>query len=89
MTRDILIMLTIEIDCERMFNIANAFYDHCRSYNSIIFDVIMMIRCYNQKKNEMNEKLTIMKNLITKQLQKKNDNSREEASHNVSIEIYQ
>ena len=70
MTRDLLIVSTIEINCERVFNIANALYDHRRSYNFIIFNVIMMIRCHNQKKNEMNEKLTTTKNLIMKQLQK-------------------
>ena len=70
MTRDLLIVSTIEINCERMFSIASAFYDHRRLYNSIIFSVIMMICCHNQKKNEMNEKLTTAKNLIMKQLQK-------------------
>ena len=70
MTRDLLTMSTIEIDCERVFSIASVFYDHRRLYNSIIFSVIMMICCHNQKKNEMNEKLTTAKNLIMKQLQK-------------------
>ena len=70
MTRDLLIVSTIKINCERMFSIASVFYNHCRSYNSTIFNVIMMIRCHNQKKNEMNEKLTTAKNLIMKQLQK-------------------
>ena len=70
MTRDLLIVLTIEINCEKMFNIASVFYDHRRSYNSTIFNVIMMIHCHNQKKNKMNVKLTTAKNLIMKQLQK-------------------
>ena len=70
MTRDLLIVLTIEINCERVFSIASVFYDHRRSYSSTIFNVIMIIRCHNQKKNEMNEKLTTAKNLIMKQLQK-------------------
>ncbi len=67
MTRDVLAILVVEVECERIFNVAEASYDHRKRYNSKTFFVLMLMRFFDQKKNvqerlnvdlEINEQLT-------------------------------
>ncbi len=62
MTRDNLAVSAADVECERIFNTAEALYDHRKSYNSIIFFALMMIRFHDQKKNsqaKLNADLTV------------------------------
>ncbi len=67
MTRDVLTIFTAEVECERVFNVAEACYDHRKRYNSNTFSALMLVRFFEQKKNaqerldvdfEVNEELT-------------------------------
>jgi hypothetical protein len=70
-------MLTIsaaDVNCERVFNFAEALYDHRKSYNSTIFFAMMMIRFHDQKKNsqaKLNADLAIEEKMINEDLNKK------------------
>jgi hypothetical protein len=60
--------------CEQIFNIAESLYDHLKSYNSIIFFVLMMIQFHEQKKNSqtrLNADFAIEEKLIIEDLNKK------------------
>jgi hypothetical protein len=74
MTRDNLAVSAANVECERIFNIVEALYDHRKSYNSIIFFALMMIRFHDQKKNsqtKLNTDLTIEEEMIIENLNKK------------------
>jgi hypothetical protein len=74
MSRDVLIVSTANVECERIFNIIEALYDHRKSYNSIIFFALMMIRFHDQKKNSqtrLNADLAVEEKLIIEDLNKK------------------
>ncbi len=74
MSRDELIVSAANVECERIFNIVEALYDHRKSYNSIIFFALMMIRFHDQKKNsqtKLNADLAVEKKLIIENLNKK------------------
>ncbi len=74
MTRDNLAVSAAGVECERIFNTAEALYDHRKSYNSIIFFALMMIRFHDQKKNsqtKLNTDLTIEEEMIIENLNKK------------------
>ncbi len=74
MSRDVLIVSTADVECERIFNTAEALYDHRKSYNSIIFFALMMIRFHDQKKNSqtrLDADLAVEKKLIIEDLNKK------------------
>jgi hypothetical protein len=58
MTRDVLAILAVEVECERIFNIAKACYDHRKRYNSNTFFALMLMRFFEQKKNTQ-EKLNV------------------------------
>jgi hypothetical protein len=67
MTRDVLTILAIEVEWERVFNVAKTSYNHRKQYNSKTFFVLMLMRFFDQKKNvqkrlnidlEINEQLT-------------------------------
>jgi hypothetical protein len=58
MTRDVLAILAVEVECERVFNIAKACYDHRKRYNSNTFFALMLMRFFEQKKN-IQKKLNI------------------------------
>ncbi len=47
MTRDILIVSTAKVECEKMFNTARIVYDNHKSYNSKTFFALMMIRFHD------------------------------------------
>ncbi len=51
MTRDFITVLVAEVECERVFNVVKALYDHRKSYNSKIFFAYMMIRFHDQNVN--------------------------------------
>jgi hypothetical protein len=74
MSRDVLIVSAANVKCEQIFNIVETLYDHRKSYNSIIFFALMMIRFHDQKKNlqtRLNADLAIEEKLIIKDLNKK------------------
>jgi uncharacterized protein Veg len=74
MTRDILIVSTAEIKCERVFNTAEVVYDHYKSYNSKTFSALMMIRFHDWNENlqtKLNANLLTKKNLTNKNMKKK------------------
>ena len=50
--RNILTIPTIEIDCERIFNIVDIFYNKRNSYDFQIFFALMMVRCHDEKQNK-------------------------------------
>jgi hypothetical protein len=58
MTRDVLAIFAVEVECERIFNIAKACYDHRKRYNSNTFFALMLMRFFEQKKNTQ-EKLDV------------------------------
>jgi hypothetical protein len=58
MTRDVLTILAVKIECERIFSIAENCYDHRKRYNSKTFLTFMLIRFFEQKKN-VQEKLNV------------------------------
>jgi hypothetical protein len=74
MTRDNLAVSAADVECERIFNTAEALYDHRKSYNSIIFFALMMIRFHDQKKNsqtKLNADLAVEEEMIIEDLNKK------------------
>jgi hypothetical protein len=74
MTRDNLAVSATNVECERVFNIVDALYDHRKSYNSIIFFALMMIRFHDQKKNsqtKLNADLAVEEEMIIENLNKK------------------
>jgi hypothetical protein len=74
MRRDMLAISATNVNCERVFNIAEALYDHRKSYNSIIFFAMMMIRFHDQKKNsqtKLNANLAVEEKMIIENLNKK------------------
>jgi hypothetical protein len=74
MTRDHLTISTAEMNCERVFNIAETLYDHRKSYNSTTFFAIMMIRFHDQKKNlqtKLNVDFSLEKKMINENRDKK------------------
>ncbi len=64
MTRDVIAVSIAEIECERVFNVAKALYDHRKSYNSKIFFVYMMIRFHDQN---VNAQTKLNANFLTKE----------------------
>jgi hypothetical protein len=58
MTRDVLTIFVVEVECERIFNIAETCYDHRKRYNSNTFFALMLMRFFEQKKN-IQEKLNV------------------------------
>ncbi len=58
MTRNVLAIFAVEVECERIFNIAKTCYDHCKRYNSNTFFALMLMRFFEQKKNTQ-EKLYV------------------------------
>jgi hypothetical protein len=73
MSRDVLIVSAAEVECERIFNITEALYDHRKSYNSIIFFALIMIRFHDQKKNSqtrLNADFAVEEKLIIEDLNK-------------------
>jgi hypothetical protein len=72
MTRDHLAVSAAEVNCERVFNIAEALYDHRKSYNSTTFFAIMMIRFHDQKKN-LQTKLNVDLSLEEKMINENRD----------------
>ncbi len=51
MTRDVLTISTANVNCERVFNITEAIYDHRKSFNFVIFFAYMMMRFHDQQYN--------------------------------------
>ncbi len=51
MTRNVITISIAEVECERIFNVAKALYDHRKSYNSKSFFVYMMIQFHDQNVN--------------------------------------
>jgi hypothetical protein len=90
MTRDHVAISATEVNCERVFNIAKALYDHRKSYNSTIFVAIMMIRFHDQKKN-LQAKLDVDLSLEEKMINENRDKEmqkRESELQNVYNERY-
>jgi hypothetical protein len=74
MSRDVLIVSAANVECERIFNIVETLYDPRKSYNLIIFFILMMIRFHDQKKNSqarLNANLAVEEKLIIEDLNKK------------------
>jgi hypothetical protein len=73
MTRDHLTISTAKVNCERVFNIAEALYDHRKSYNSTIFFAIMMIRFHDEKnlQTKLNVDLSLEEKMINENHDKK------------------
>ncbi len=65
MTRNVLTISTTNVNCERVFNIVEAVYDHRKSFNLVIFFAYMMMRFHDQKKKNSQTKLNA--NLMTKE----------------------
>ncbi len=64
MTRDVIAVSIAEVECERIFNVAKALYDHRKSYNLKIFFAYMMIRFHDQN---VNAQAKLNANLLTKE----------------------
>ncbi len=58
MTRDVLTIFAVEVECERIFSVVESCYDHRKRYNSETFSAFMLIRFFEQKKN-VQEKLNV------------------------------
>ncbi len=58
MTRNVLTIFVVEIECEKIFNVTKVCYDHRKQYNSNTFFVLMLMRFFEQKKN-VQEKLDV------------------------------
>ncbi len=58
MTRNVLIIFAVEIECERVFSITKTYYDHRKWYNLNTFFALMLVRFFEQKKNAQ-EKLDV------------------------------
>jgi hypothetical protein len=58
MTRNVLTIFAVEVECERIFNIAKTCYDHRKRYNSNTFFALMLMRFFEQKQN-IQEKLDV------------------------------
>jgi hypothetical protein len=74
MTRNILIVSAAEVECEQIFNTAEAVYDHRKSFNSKIFFALMMIRFHDRNENlqaKFDENLLIEKDLTYQNIEKK------------------
>ena len=52
MTKNILIVFVAKMNCEKMFNIIDNFYNRRNLYNSKTFSILMMIRCYDKNQNK-------------------------------------
>ncbi len=90
MTRDHLTISTTKVNCERVFNIAKALYNHRKSYNLTIFFAIIMIWFHDQKKN-LQAKLDVDLSLEEKMINKNRDKEmqkRENELQNVYNERY-
>ncbi len=63
MTRDVITVSIAEVECERIFNVAETLYNHRKSYNSKIFFAYMMIRFHDQN---VNAQTKLNANFLTK-----------------------
>ena len=75
MIKDIFAVFAVDVECERIFNIAEFIYDHRKHFASKIFLILMMLRLYEQKENEaalLHVDLNIEKKITLKKLKKKN-----------------
>ncbi len=98
MTRDVLAILAVEVECERVFNIAKACYDHRKQYNSNTFFALMLMRFFEQKKNtqeklnvdfEINEQLTheeLIREMKRRELDMRNAYNTQYISDNEEID---
>ncbi len=80
MTRNVITILIAEIECERVFNVAKALYNHRKSYNSKIFFAYMMIRFDDQNFNaqtKLNADFLTKENKIIQDMKKKDEKMNE------------
>ena len=52
MTKNIIIVFVAKINCEKMFNIVDNFYNCRNLYNSKTFLILMMMHCYDKNQNK-------------------------------------
>ena len=76
MTRDFLVVNSVDVSCEKLFSISSRIYAFYKFYNFSTFRALMLLRQHNFKKNELKQLFLDLKNAVKetiKEIRKKSN----------------